>query len=179
MKVKGPATVDDLLQMPKDGYKYELVDGEIVASPAGMYHSEVAVNIAVLLSNFVRKHPVGKVYGMDVGIHLPSDNVRSPDVTFVRTEKLPGGKSPVSYGELVPDLVVEVLSPNDRMRQMADKIGEYVENGVPLVWVVDPAQATVTVYRSLTDTQRLSSGDTLSGEPVLPGFSCRVSEFFE
>jgi Uma2 family endonuclease len=62
---------------------------------------------------------------------------------------------------------------------MADKIGEYVENGVPLVWVVDPAQATVTVYRSLTDTQRLSSGDTLSGEPVLPGFSCRVSEFFE
>src|SRR5216117_842659 len=106
MKIKGPATPDDLLKMPKDGYKYELVDGEVVASPAGMYHSEVAVNITVILAAFVKKNRLGKVYTADVGIHLPNANVRSPDVTFVRRDKLPGGKSPESFGEIIPDLAV-------------------------------------------------------------------------
>src|SRR5687767_435978 len=123
MIVKSPATIEDLLEMPKDGQKYELVDGEIVVTPAGMRHSEVAVKIAVLLSIYLKTRQIGKVYMSDVGILLPNNNVRSPDVTFVSTEKLPGGKSPESYGELVPDLVVEVLSPNDKMRQVADKIG--------------------------------------------------------
>jgi Uma2 family endonuclease len=74
--------------------------------------------------------------------------------------------------------VVEVLSPGDSAREVADKIGEYLECGVPLVWLVDPKAKTVTVYRTLTDARRLSSEDILSAEPVLPGFSCRVSEFF-
>jgi Uma2 family endonuclease len=179
MVIKSPATIDDLLNTPEDGNKYELVDGEIVMTPAGMRHSEVAVNIAILLGNYVKKTRLGKIYSSDVGIRLPDKNVRSPDVTFVRTEKLPGGKSPESYGDLIPDLVVEVLSPHDNMRQVADKIGEYLQCGVPLVWLVDPAQGTVTVYQSLTDTQGFSSRDTITGQGVLPGFSCLVSEFFD
>jgi Uma2 family endonuclease len=79
----------------------------------------------------------------------------------------------------VPDLVVEVLSPGDSAREVAHKIGEYLECGVPLVWLVDPEGETVTVYRTLTDARRLSSEEILSAEPVLPGFSCRVSQFFE
>jgi Uma2 family endonuclease len=178
VKSETPATIEDLENTPKDGYKYELVDGEIVASPAGMYHSEVSLRIACLLQRLLDVSPVGKVYTTDVGIRLPDGNVRSPDVCFVKLEKLPGGKSPRSYGEMIPDLAVEVLSPGDRMRRVADKIGEYIECGVPLVWLVDPDQQTVTVFRSLTDAGRLGAADMITADPVLPGFSCRVSEFF-
>lgn len=178
MKVKSSATVDDLLGMPKDGRVYELVDGEIIVSPAGMRHSSVSARITAVLGNFVFKNRLGEVFTENAGYQLPSGNVRSPDVSFVKSEKLPGGQPPVGYGQLVPDIAIEVLSPGDSMRQIADKVGEYIECGVPLVWVVDPERKTVTAYRSLTDTQRFTADDIITMEPVLPGFSCRVSEFF-
>ena len=178
MTTKVPATLQDLLNTPKDGNKYELVDGEILVSPAGMRHSEVISNIIGLIWEFLQKNPIGKVYGSDVGIMFPSGNVRSPDVTYVRNTKLPGGESPETFGELIPDLAVEVLSPTDSLKQLGRKIGEFLENGVPLVWLVDPARQTVTVYRSLTDTQQLTSNDLITAEPVLPGFSVPVRRFF-
>jgi Uma2 family endonuclease len=178
MKIKSAATEEDLMQMPKDGYKYELVDGEIIASPTGMYHSEVSVRVAYLLQRFLEDAPIGKVYTSDVGIRLPGGNVRSPDACFVRLEKLPGGRSPKTYGELIPDLVVEVLSPSDRARQVADKIGEYLQWGVPLVWLVDPEKKTVTVFRSLTEVVKLAAEDVITAEPMLPGFSCLIARFF-
>ena len=178
MKIKGSATIDDLLRMPKDGRKYELVDGEIVVSPAGMRHSEIAAKISYIIATFLEKSPIGKVYGADLGIILPNENLRSPDVTFVRNEKLPEGKSPEGFGEMVPDLIVEVLSPSESLTQVGRKIGEFLECGVPLVWLIDPATETVTVYRSLSQTEQLSAQDTINAEPILPGFSCPVSRFF-
>ena len=178
MKIERPATIDDLLKTPEDGQKYELVDGGILVSPAGMRHSEIAAQISYLLKRFLERSPTGKVYAPDVGILLPNGNVRSPDVCFVKLEKLPGGESPRTFGELVPDLVVEVLSPNDRLRLVADKIGEFLECGVPLVWLVDPKTRTVTVYRSLSDTDQLTESDAITADPVLPGFSANVSDFF-
>src|SRR5262245_3259748 len=113
MTIKGRATLQDLLNTPKDGQKYELVDGEIVVSPAGMRHSEVAGNIIGLVWQFLSSHPIGRVYSSDVGISLPSGNVRSPDVTYISLAKLPEGRSPDMFGEVIPDLVVEVMSPGD------------------------------------------------------------------
>ena len=178
MKIQKPATVADLLRMPKDGRLYELVDGEILVSPAGMRHSEVAGKIFAIVATFLEKHPIGKVYPGNVGISLPNGNVRSPDLTFVCNEKLPEGKSPEGFGELVPDFAVEVLSPNDSLKEVGRKIGEFLECGVPLVWLIDPATETVTVYRSLSQTEQLSAQDTINAEPILPGFSCPVSRFF-
>ena len=178
MTIKGLATLQDLLNTPKDGNKYELVDGEIVVSPAGMRHSEVAGNITGLIWEFLQRNPIGKVYTSDVGIAFPNGNVRSPDVTFVSIGKLPEGRSPETFGELIPDLAMEVLSPSDSLKELGKKIGEFLENGVPLVWLVDPARQTVTVYRSLTETQQLTSKDMITAEPVLPGFSVPVSRFF-
>ncbi len=123
-------------------------------------------------------HSTGVVYTEGVGIQLPSGNVRSPDVSFVRTEKLPGGRSPVDYGRLVPDLVVEVLSPSDSAREMAKKLEDYIGCGVPLVWVVDPERRTVIVHRVSENAAEYSRDEVLTADPVLPGFSCRVSEFF-
>jgi Uma2 family endonuclease len=118
------------------------------------------------------------VYSADVGIQFPNGNVRSPDVTFVSTAKLPGGESPETFGQVIPDLAVEVLSPSDSMTQVGRKIGEYFENGVPLVWLVDPRRQTVTIYHSLMDAETLTINDTISAEPVLPGFTVPIKLFF-
>src|SRR4029453_548097 len=106
MKVKSPATLEDLMKMPKDGYKYELVDGAIVASPTGMFSPGVGGRISYFLQKFLDQAPLGRIYGSDVGIQLPDWNLRSPDACFVSAGKLPGGKSPVTFGDLVPDLAV-------------------------------------------------------------------------
>jgi Uma2 family endonuclease len=178
MTIKGPATLRDLFNTPRDGKKYELVDGEIIVSPAGARHSEIAGNILGLIWEFLQKNPIGKVYSSDLGITLPNGNVRSPDVTYIGIARLPGGHSPETFVDVLPDLAVEVLSPNDSPKELGRKIGEFLENGVPMVWLVDPAHQTVTIYRSLTETERLTSKDTITAEPVLPGFSAPVSRFF-
>ena len=178
MEIKRPVTIEDMYHMPQDGQKYELVDGEVVVSPASVLHGEIALKIAHIIATFLDDHPIGKVYGDNVGLVLPTGNLRSPDAFFVRMEKLPGGKSPITFGELVPDLAVEVLSPGDRPRYVANKIGEFLECGVSLVWVVDPRTQTVTAYRSLSNIQQFSAQDTIAAESILPGFTCLVSRFF-
>ena len=176
--IKGTATVEDLLKMPKDGRKYELVDGEILVSPAGMKHGEDVVKILLIFATYLDSKPIGKVYPDNVGIWFPSGNLRSPDVFYVRNETLPNGESPEGFGELVPDLAVEVLSPSDSLTQLGRKIGEFLQCGVPIVWLADPARKTVTMYRSLSEIRQFASEDIITAEPVLPGFSCPVSRFF-
>ena len=94
VKLKGPATIEDLLRTPKDGFIHELVDGEILVSPAGMRHGRVVVKIGHAIASFLDKNPIATVYSPDTGITLPNGNIRCPDVTVVLNEKLPGGESP-------------------------------------------------------------------------------------
>ncbi|HET9132377.1 MAG TPA: Uma2 family endonuclease, partial [Terriglobia bacterium] len=84
MEIKKPVTIDDMYHMPEDGNKYELVDGEVVVSPAGALHSEIVIKIARIIATFLDDHPIGKVYGDNVGLIFPTGNLRSPDVSFVR-----------------------------------------------------------------------------------------------
>jgi Uma2 family endonuclease len=178
MKLDRRATIEDLMQMPEDGQKYELVDGEIVVSPTGYRHSAVGLRIGHLVQLFLDEHPIGAIAGADLGVVFDNGNLRSPDLTFVRNEKIPTGDAETRFLEVVPDLVVEVLSPSDSMKFVGHKIGEFLERGVPIVWLVDPKQQTVTMYRSLTNTERYTAEDTITAEPVLPGFSCTVARFF-
>lgn len=178
MKLDRRATIEDLMQMPEDGQKYELVDGEIVVSPTGYRHSVVGMRIGYLIQRYLDEHPLGGIAGADLGVVFKNGDLRSPDLTFIRNEKIPAGDAQKRFLEVVPDLVVEVLSPSDSMRFVGYKIGEFLECGVPIVWLVDPEQRTVTVYRSLSHTERYTSDDTITAEPVLPGFSCTVSRFF-
>lgn len=176
--MKGAATIGDLVRIPKDGRKHELVEGRILVSPAGMRHARTSGRILHVVATYLEDNPIGEVYADNVGIILPNGNLRSPDVTFVRHEKLPGGESPAAFGELVPDLAVEVLSPEDDMNAVIAKVGEFLDCGAPLVWLADPDQRTVTVYRSLSDSRRLTAEDTIDGGDALPGFRCRVGRFF-
>lgn len=173
------ATEDDLRATPRDGQKYELVDGEIVVSPAGTRHGTVCVNLLLLLGNFVRGRNLGQVLESSTGFRLPGGNVRSPDVSFIARDRLAGEPLSDDFSNLPPDLAVEVLSPNDRTRELMDKIGEYLQAGVRMVWVVDPKRERGAVYRSLTDVRELGPDGTFDGEDVVPGFACRLRDILE
>jgi Uma2 family endonuclease len=155
------ATEADLLRTPDDGFKHELVDGEIRTSPAGTRHGLMSLKLASRLLAYAR-----------TGFRMPGGNVRCPDVAFVARGRFEGDKVPEGFSPVPPDLAVEVVSPDDRPRYVLDKIGEYLGAGVRLVWVVDAAGRVATVYRSLTDVRRLEQHEFLEGENVVPGFRC-------
>ena len=175
-----PATEADLMAMPNDGHKYELVDGEIRRmSPAGGRHGDAGAQLIALLVAHVKARRLGRVFTPDTGFRLTSGNVRCPDIAFVAAGRFENQKPPIGFIPLAPDLAVEVLSPDDRPREVLDKVGEYLEAGVRLVWVIDPETGTATRYRSLNDVGVLSAEHDLDGEDVLPGFRCRLAEILE
>jgi Uma2 family endonuclease len=123
-------TDQDLLRLPKDGRKYELVDGEIRVSPAGKRHGEISLRLGAALLAFVSPKRLGRVFDSSTGYRLPGGNVRSPDASFVFSKRLP--RVPEGFAELAPDLAVEVLSPEDSPREVLDKVGEYLAAGVQI-----------------------------------------------
>ena len=172
------ATEEDLRNTPDDEI-YELVDGEIRMSPGGLGHSKTSTALVARLGSLVWKHGKGHVFGPNTGLRLPSGNVRCPDVTFIRAGRFPNEVVPDDWSDLPPDLAVEVVSPHDRTRWLLDKVGEYLDAGVRLVWVIDPQKQRATVYRSLLDVRELGPEGELDGEDVVPGFRCRLDELFQ
>jgi Uma2 family endonuclease len=174
--VRPQATEEDLLRAPEDGYKHELVDGQIRMSPAGFRHGLVCIRLSSRLGTFVEKAQIGTVCDSSTGFRLPRGNVRLPDVAFVARGRFPNEVIPEGFSDVVPDLAVEVLSPDDRMREVLDKVGEYLDAGVRLVWVIDPGRRSAAVYRSLTEVQTLGPDGALDGRDVVPGFRCTLAE---
>jgi Uma2 family endonuclease len=174
------ATEADLLVMPKDGRKYELVDGEIRVTPGGARHGRVSVNLVVGLDSAVRARRLGYVFDSSTGFRLPGGNVRSPDVSYVAAGRFPQDEElPKGFPDIPPDLAVEVLSPEDRSRDVLDKVGEYLEAGVRLVLVVDPERRRVNVYRALTEVASCGVDDVVDLGEVVPGFAFRLREILE
>jgi Uma2 family endonuclease len=174
--IRPVATEADLLQTPDDGRKHELVDGQMRVSPAGSRHGRVCMRLGARIQSFVEEHRLGDAFDSSTGFRLPGGNVRLPDVAFVAKGRFPGEQVPEGFSDVPPDLAVEVLSPDDRSRDVLDKVGEYLQAGVSLVWVIDPRHRTAAVYRSTTDVRQLGPNDLLDGEGVLPGFQCRVAD---
>ncbi len=172
-------TLDEFKRLQHDGYKAELVNGEVQMTPTGLRHERIGVKLITALERFLQTQSLGHVYGSSAGYKLPSGDVRSPDASFVALTRLPGGQDPDDYAEFPPDLAVEILSPHDRARDLNDKLAEYFDFGVRMVWVIDPKRQTVTVHRSWADAHTLRADETLDGGGVLPGFACRVGEIFD
>jgi Uma2 family endonuclease len=106
------------------------------------------------------------------------DTVRGPDVSYWSYERLPADQEPEGYPEVAADLCAEILSPSNRPGKMREKVREYFTRGVRMVWLIDPEDRNVWVYRAPDEARVFHEGATLSGEDVLPGFSCRVSDLF-
>lgn len=174
-------TEEELLALPKDNGKCELVDGELIRmAPSGYEHSDVCIELGVRLRPFARKHKLGRVLEGQAGFWMKSGNLRAPDLSFVskdRERKLE--RLPTGFFNGAPDLAVEVLSPSDRMTDVMKKIIDYFESGAKLVWVIDPEAKTVSIYGSPTDVKVLGQTDVLTGEDVVPGFAIRIRELFE
>lgn len=173
-------TADDLARLPEDDHLYELVEGRLVQMPPPKpRHGRIAGAIYRLVSNFVVQHHLGTTYAAETGflIQRNPDTVLAPDVAFVRAAQLVGVNEE-EYFPFAPDLAVEVASPGQTPKAMAQKARQWLTNGARLVWIVYPESQEVEIWRSGTATQTLSAADTLDGADVLPGFTCQASEFF-
>jgi Uma2 family endonuclease len=175
-----PITIQEFERMALDG-RWELIDGEpLEMTPAADESSSVGATIIALLGSFVRPRGLGRLYGADGGFVLFPDRetVRVPDAAFVRTDRAPQGEARKSFPRLAPDLVVEVLSPSDRVSEVVAKLAMCQEAGVPLIWLVDPDKETITIIAAGHPTRVVKQGDTLDGGEVLPGFTVPVAEIF-
>ena len=173
-------TPDQLAAMPnrKD---FELVDGRLVEKKMGNKANWIASNLARMLGNFVAEHNLGWVFTSEAGYRLDPERpnlLRKPDVSFVRFGRLPGEEPADAYDNLAPDWAIEVISPNDTVLELDEKLDEYLAAGVRLVWVINPDIRTVKVYRPGSAIDEYRNGDGLSGGDVIPEFQCSVSNLF-
>jgi Uma2 family endonuclease len=175
-----PITADELLKMGDIG-RCELIYGELVMmSPAGFGHGEIALRIGMFLGIFVEEHDLGVVLAAETGflIERRPDLVRAPDASVVRKERVP--KTAWSkFFPGVPDLAVEVISPDDTKREIAEKVNMWLAHGTISVWVADPIAMTLTIHRAGQKPIRLTARDEINGEPALPGFVLPVSKIFK
>ncbi|HWE36023.1 MAG TPA: Uma2 family endonuclease [Isosphaeraceae bacterium] len=172
---------EDLLVLGDDA-GVELVGGHLLEKPPmGAKANLIGSTLLTLLNIFVRANRLGLCFGENCGYQVFEDDasrVRKPDVSFVRTGRLPGDVPPDGFMRIRPDLAVEVVSPNDLAEDIDERIHDFLRVGVPLVWVVYPKTRTALVLRPDGTARRLVGADALDGEAVLPGFSCPLAELF-
>lgn len=157
----------------------ELVNGKVIEKmPPNFEHGENAGNIYAALRLYVRARGLGRV-SVEGGFRLSRnpDVVRSPDVSFVRAERIEN-VSRRTFIEGAPDIAVEVVSPGDRATEVEEKVQEYLGAGTLAVWVVYPSARSITV-RTPDEARVYQHDQVLGGEPVLPGFEIALSEIFE
>jgi Uma2 family endonuclease len=180
-------TPEEFLRMPNQK-DFELIDGKLVSRYGDP--SECRVSI---LSSWVGGEIFGRIRmyldGKRIGWVFPADSgfqcfpdrprtVRCPDVSFVKADRLRPEQIGEGWLKLVPDLIVEVISPNDLAEEVEEKIEMFLKAGVPLIWVVSPAGRNVKILRNDGSIAIVREGDELSGEDILPGFVCPVSSIF-
>lgn len=174
-------TAEELFDLPDDGWRHALVEGELQRmTPAGFEHGAVVMNVAVPLGQHVRRRRLGVVCGAETGFVLARrpDTVLAPDVAFVRRERIPASGLPAAFWEGAPDFAVEVVSPGDTRTEVAAKAASWLEAGTRVVWVVDPGRRSVAVHEPGAAPRRLAAADVVDGAPLFPGFRLPVADVF-
>ena len=174
-------TADELLHLPDDHLRHELIDGVLTTMPpTGDEHGGVTVNLTTPLDVFVRANRLGRVYAAETGYWLSRnpDLVRAPDVSFVTQDRVEAAGRIRGFREGAPDLAVEVLSPDDRPSQVARKVTDWLTHGTRMLIVVDPKRRRVRVHRPEAPVVELGEDDMLDGGDVLPGWELPVREIF-
>ncbi len=174
-------TSEDLEEMGSDAKRFELYDGVLREKGVmGGQHGEIEIQLTRYLAPFVLDRRLGRLYPSDTHFIIVRDpaTVVMPDVAFVRTDRLPPEDVRVGFMPVVPDFVVEVVSPSDRRIEVLEKIRLYEGAGVPLIWLVHPRTRSVTVYGLGQEPRTLHEGDILDGGDVIPGFTLAVADIF-
>ena len=174
-------TAEDLLHLEVPGKWTELVRGRlIVREPPGIFHGQVAGKLLFLIGQHVYANGLGVLCSQDTGFKIGSDpdTVRAPDVAFISQSRR-HLIAAHGYGDLAPDLAAEVLSPGDRAGEVLNKVGDWLDAGVRLVWVIDPLRREARAYRPDGTLSTIDDAGALSGEDVLPGFTCPLADCFD
>jgi Uma2 family endonuclease len=169
-------SADELLRLPDDGWRHELVRGELrKMSPAGEGHGHVAAEIVASLGPYVKQRRLGRVYAAETGFRISRqpDTVRAPDAAFVRTERVvPSSK----FFEGPPDIAFEVTSPGDTYSEIEEKTLDWLRAGVCAVVIIDPQTKTARIHRS---ADVITVADAIELDDVIPGWRLPLSELFD
>lgn len=173
-------TAEDLERLSAEGKRYELVKGELrEMSPAGPRHGNFGFRLIAQLAIYLEAQDVGDSFLAETGFCLERgpDTVLAPDWAFVARERCPD-EWERGFPDLVPDVVLEVRSPSDSVREMREKMAEWLAAGVRLGWVLDPERSVLTVYFPGAEPVELHPEDTLTGGEVLPGLEISLAPVF-
>lgn len=176
MTVVTSMTADELLQLPSDGWRYELVEGELrKISPSGARHGRVAAEIVWSLMAQMKRQRTGAIYSSETGFRISRqpDTVRAPDAAFVRSERVTDS---AGFFEGPPDAAFEVVSPGDTYTEIEEKTLQWLRAGVRIVVVVDPRAKTARVHRADSTTK---VEDVIEIDDVIPGWRLSLAELFE
>lgn len=172
---------DDLLRMP-DGDFYELVDGVAKEKPMGAKSERVSLRLAYLLEGFCSRTGCGTVFGSNTGYRncFPGKprQLRKPDVSFIASGRLPNNEPPEGDLTIAPDFIAEGASPGDGYEEILERIADFRIAGTRLIWVISPKTKSVWIRRADGTCAEVDESGELSGEDVIPGFTCRVAELF-
>lgn len=175
-------TPQELLDLPDDGRIYELVDGELVEVPMGTESTRLASEVIYHLKHYSKTIQPGWVIGVDAGFQIFADDpdrIRKPDVAYISFARLPvESYQPSGYWRVAPELVVEILSPNDLAQAVDAKTDEWLAAGVDTVWVIQPDNQSIRIHRRDGTYDFLRAADQLTAPAILPGFSVPVAELF-
>ncbi|MCX7688786.1 MAG: Uma2 family endonuclease [Fimbriimonadales bacterium] len=169
-------TEEDLKRLPRDGYKYELVNGRIRQVPTGGRHGWLEAKLMSLIApRFLAEKPI---FGSSTGFRMVGGNIRSPDFAIMERARLPEGKIPADFIDGAPDLAVEIVSPSERPAEIYAKLGEYFESGAQEVWLIFPERKQVHRYTPSLQVQVLNENEVLT-TALLPDFELPLRELFE
>jgi Uma2 family endonuclease len=184
--VATPMTTEEMLALPDNGTERWLIAGELRERPMTVrnrFHSRVMIRTGKFLDNWLDEQPEprGQVLGGEAGVRLSRDPETTVgiDVVYVSSDVVVRQTDETTLVDGVPTLAVEILSPNDTIEEIDEKMTAHRVAGVPLVWVLDPYDRTVTVYRPDAEPELFNVRQELSGEPHLPGFHVPVARLFE
>jgi Uma2 family endonuclease len=175
---RGPMTAEELLRLPDDGQRRELIDGELrCMAPAGGPHGQEGGRVFVRLGHHVEANGLGEVFLAETGFLLrrDPDRVRAPDFAFIRAERLPADGLPAGYVPIAPDLVVEVVSPGDAATEVREKVDDWLGFGCRAVWVVYPGRR-LDAYLADGTIRPHGPEDEVEGGDALPGFRMRLRD---
>ncbi len=182
-KDKRQWTEEELQALPKDGYDYELVDGELVMSPKNNFeHESICARLFLALASFNCAHHLGTVLGSNLGCWMHNRNCRAPDISFIskqRLQQLGFKTSTRKFLPGAPDLAVEIISPSNTRAEIDSRLKDFFASGTQLAWIVHPDEQFVEVCHSPTDREILGPGAILGGETLLPGLRVPLDELFQ
>lgn len=177
LTIKHLEQLQEILQEKHLDYRMELEDGKIIImGPSDVYSSEIGIRFSWLLMNWVAPRNLGRVFDSSGGFILPNSDLKAPDVSFVRAERL--RQSPRYFAQMVPDLIVEIKSQSDRIKPLQDKVQLFLTLGAQVGILIDPEQLTVTIYRLNSKQLVLNNTDTLKIPELIPGWEIPVAQIW-